>query len=81
MNFLFELYKDNSFKNSEHFRKELKEKYNLTDEQLSELYVMISKYQVNKYGQTLDSRYIIHTDHKRVTAARRARRAQRKHGR
>ena len=52
--YLFELYKDRSISSSKVFRQMLKNKWNISDiRKVSDLYIKINNYQVNKYGSNI----------------------------
>ena len=55
---IFQLYKDKPVKSSVYFKKEVK-KYKLEDPY--SIYIRINKYQVKKYGSTLES--LVNTKH------------------
>lgn len=52
--FIFNKYKDEVVV-SKTFRKEIKEKYSLSDKEISNLYVRINNYQVKTYGERLNT--------------------------
>lgn len=74
---LFELYKESSLGNSEKFRKEITSKYNISDEEFTELYRRIVNYQVEKYGETLRGDWIIHEDYDKTRERAKQRRIDR----
>ena len=77
MNVLFEIYKDKCIGNSEMFRKEITSKYDLTDDEVSELYKRVVNYQVKTYGETLDGKWVEHIDVEKARELARHRRIDR----
>lgn len=60
IDYIFNLYKDQSFSCTKSFRKFLEIKYNITDISLvSNIYQKINAYQVKKYGQNLTDSSLI----------------------
>lgn len=57
-NVIFEKEKETSFRSSEYFKNKMKDKYKLSDEQVSKLYIRIVKYQVKKYGSNLSGAFV-----------------------
>lgn len=57
-NVIFEKEKDTAFRSSEYFYNSMKAKYDLTNEQCSELYRKIVRYQVKKYGSNLAGAFL-----------------------
>lgn len=57
-NQIYESEKDTAFKSSEYFRKKMKEKYNLSNESISRLYVRILNYQVKCFGGNLAGAFL-----------------------
>ena len=53
INVIFELEKDNAFKNANSIRGILKRKYGISYEEGGEISKLITNYQVEKYGMTL----------------------------
>jgi len=52
LNYYFEMYKDKSFRNAKEFKTHFTKKHGEFP-LLKELYLMIDKYQIKKYGQAL----------------------------
>ena len=60
--FIFENTKDKAFNNSMQFRKYLWETYGIKEKELgTELYIAINKYQVKKYGRSINPIFEYHT--------------------
>ena len=58
VNVVFELEKENAFRNTETMRKIFKEKYNLNYWETSEVNKLITSYQVKKHGSNLAGSFI-----------------------
>ena len=56
LNYYFEMLKDKPFKNGKDFKSEFKKKYG-DFKYLNELFIMVSNYQLEKYGGGLNSSY------------------------
>ena len=75
--YLFEILKNKSFSNMEQFKKVVKE-YNIDE---TTLYRKIVNYQINKYGQTLNSKFVEYQDFGVVGENARLRRYHKRIGR
>ena len=58
VNVVFELEKENAFKNTEEMRKKFKEKYDLNFWEVSEVNRLINNYQIKTYGSGLGTSFI-----------------------
>ena len=61
----YELEKDNAFPNATYFRNKMKRDYGLEDRDCSELYAMVVKHQIEKYGQNLSRAFSVKGKDKR----------------
>lgn len=77
--FIFENEKDKGWSNSRWFRTYIKKKYRITNqEDGTKLYVAINKYQIEKYGITIDPTVLYYKEDyiKRATAIRNQRKRE-----
>lgn len=80
-NYIFEMSKDKFFTNATQFRYYLWNRYGIKEKEFgTKLYTAINKYQVKKYGRSINPQYVFYTkeSEKRKTINSNARKNQRK---